>query len=56
MVETDSDMDISDENKPKDSWEVDIHEMLYDSEETITSEDLDSQSTHLLEDIQYSWE
>ena len=53
-VETNSDMDISDEDYPEDYREVEIHETLDVSEETITSEDLDNQSTHKLEDTQNS--
>ena len=55
-LETDSDMDISDNNKPTDYGEVEIHEMLDVPEETITSEDLDNQSTHQLENAQDSGE
>ena len=55
-VETYSDMNISDNNEPKYSEEVEIHETLDVTEETITSEDLNNQSTHQLEEAQYSGE
>ena len=55
-LEIDSDMDISDNNKPKDYGEAEIHEILDVPEETITSEDLDNQSTQKIEDAQYSGE
>ena len=41
-VEIYLDMDISNDNEPKKSGEVEIYETLDDSEETITSEDLDN--------------
>ena len=53
-METDSDMDISDKDGPKYSGEVEIHETLDLPKETITSEYLDNQITHQLEDTQYS--
>ena len=45
-------MDISDDDQPKDSEEVEVHENPYAPQYTITSEDLDNQSTHKLEDAQ----
>ena len=52
-METDSYIDISAEDEPKYYGEVEIHKIMDAPEEIITSEDLDNQSTHQLEDTQY---
>ena len=52
-LETDSDMDISDDDKPKDSGEVELCETPDVPEDTITSKDMDNQSTHQLEGKKY---
>ena len=51
-LETDSEMDISADDEPKDYGEVEIYEILDAPAEIITSEDLDDKSTHQLEDTQ----
>ena len=55
-VETGSYMDISDDDGPKYSVEVKIHETMVALEETTTSEVLDNQSTQKLQGTQYSRE
>ena len=52
-LEIDSDMDISDNDKPKDSGKVEICDTLDVPEYSITSEYLDNQITHQVEDVQY---
>ena len=50
-TETDSDIGISEDDEPKASGEVKIHDTLDIPEYTIISEDLNNQINHKLEDI-----